>query len=507
MGSSEDTQKILILKYLAGFIGILLAFFISASCNLLTRMADPADSTRSAIEAQQTILAQTSTAMGRMTSQPIPATPTPPAGISPTVAPGDLTQTVSPLTTASTSETPLSAVQNPDERLMKSAKILLFEDMSASRHIRYVQEALDRAGYFYLDVGSAKGWFKSQLISSEEWDLIIAAAEARRDFGGEFFVYINNRVKHGSGAVIEYWDMDSAPEGQIKPLLDQCGIEFFSDWFEPELRVFYWLDPANPVLHEPNSIQSQLSNAPTLWNGDVGDMLAVADPDSGEAQLLAGTNPIWPNDHGTLVNCVDGRVIIQTFSSHEYARDDVVPLWQNYIYQTLKNHFAYVQRIPPTPAVTAVPESTDAVTPSGPTPGPAYLHDHPCGGIFSARLLDAPRFQQDLFEHHAAGTFLILRLQLANQTDYDFQIWDEDYYVEATLDGRSVVYPPHKAATGYLYIERPTNLYQDVITSGENWHTGLVFDVDPDAKDLVLVVKPGSEFDEQVCEARIPLTR
>ncbi len=73
---------------------------------------------------------------------------------------------------------------DPVDRQLKSARILLFENMSASGYIRIVKEALDRAGYFYLDVGSATGWFKTQLLSSVEWDLIIAAAEANREFGG-----------------------------------------------------------------------------------------------------------------------------------------------------------------------------------------------------------------------------------------------------------------------------------------------------------------------------------
>jgi hypothetical protein len=57
---------------------------------------------------------------------------------------------------------PVATEFTAEDRLLKSAKILLFEDMSASRYIRVVKEALDRDNYFYIDVGSAKGWFKSQ---------------------------------------------------------------------------------------------------------------------------------------------------------------------------------------------------------------------------------------------------------------------------------------------------------------------------------------------------------
>jgi len=37
---------------------------------------------------------------------------------------------------------------------------------------------------------------------------------------------------------------------------------------------------------------------------------------------------------------MEGRVIIQTFSDHDYHEDQIVALWENYIYNTLKAHFA-----------------------------------------------------------------------------------------------------------------------------------------------------------------------
>jgi hypothetical protein len=70
-----------------------------------------------------------------------------------------------------------------------------------------------------------------------------------------------------------------------------------------------------------------------------------------------------------------------------------------------------------------------------------------------------------------------------------------------------VVYSPHKAATGYLYIENSGNLSQDLFQPGATARTALAFDVDPHATDWVFVFKPGIKFNEQVCEARIPLTR
>lgn len=485
------------------FLWILVILFVFPACDLFSGSEDANQVTLAALEATQTGLAQaladlTRTAIeAQLTTSPSSLlTPTPTLG---TEAPTEkLVPTAIPITI------------EPDERLMKSAKILLFEDMSASKHIRYVKEALDRAGYFYLDVGSAKGWFKSQLLSDVEWDLVIAAAEARRIFGGEFFDYIDDKIVQGAGAIIEYYDVDAAPYGKIKPFLDRCGIEFQADWYEPELRVFFWLAPDHPIFNEPNEIPNTLRNVERLWMGDVGDLIKLkylSGQPAGDAVLLAGTNASWKTDHGTLVSCLGGRVILQTFGSHEYHHGDIVPLWQNYVYQALKSHFAVAQVSIPTPAVTVLPTEPQLPTPPVGTPGPAYGYEYSCGGLLTAQVLEAPLFQKDLFEHHAEGTFLIIRLELANQTSYPIFIWDQDYFIEADLDGRQVTYSPDKAATGFLYIENSGNLYQGMIEPVPPFKTNLAFDVDPNGKNWVLVVKPGSEFDEQVCEVRIPLYR
>ena len=474
------------------------------ACNLVNYLGDDRQQTQTAVSNLQTELYQTSEVLMNTETRAALATLGTP-----------IQETSSALSSAipgnGTSTPPVSTeIPQADERLLKSAKILLFEDMSASTHIRYVKEALDKGGYFYLDVGSATGWLKSQLNSSVEWDLVIAAAEARRDFGGEFFEYIDERVTRGAAAIVEYWDIDSAPNGIVMPFLDHCGVKFQSDWYDPDMRVFFWIDPGHPIFHQPNEIPYNLGNAESLWQGDIGDLLEIkfqGGQPTGDAILLAGTNPNWKTDHGTLISCMGGRVIIQTFGSHEYQYYNMVGLWQNYVYQVLKNHFAYTGGSVPTPASTAAPTLAVTSTSTGPTPGPAYLFEHACGEAFTVRLEDAPRFQKDLFEHHANGTFLILHIKLVNNTANPIQIWDEDYSIEGIVNQKLEVYPPHRAATGYLYIDSPTNLYQDLIQPGETWNTILAFDVDPAGQDWTFVLKPGSEFDQEVCEARIPLNK
>lgn len=480
----------------------ILALFVVASqaCNLTNR-AFELQATVSALNALQTSLAATSAVLG---TPPAVLLVPPTLIVAPTIQPTQSAAATAEPTEADVQSTPISG---SDDRLMKSARILLFEDMSASRQVRLVKEALDRTDYFYLDVGSAKGWFKNQLLSGQEWDLVIASGEAERDFGGEFFEYLDAHVASGGSAIIETWDLDSAPEGRARSLLDRCGLKVQSDWFEPELRVFYWTDASHTLFNRPNSLTDGLRNAPALWSGDVGDLLELDPASADRGQIVASTNPEWTSDHGLVVDCMDGRLILQTFRSHEYHHDDVVALWQNYIDYALRGHFEHTGQTAPPVAQTAAAAAPTAVINHSATPGPGYSFPFACGSVLTARLLQAPRLQADLFEHHAVGSYLILRLEVVNTGPNPIQIWDEDYSVNATLFDKPVSYSLNRPASGYLYIENPTELYQDLIEPGETWRTSLAFDVDPAASDWDFILRPGSEFNETACEVHISLTR
>jgi hypothetical protein len=494
-------------RWLASIL-IGLIVMVSLSCAGSGLSIAQLDATMVAVRVQQTYLADTSVAI-TLRAATLATTPAP---NKPTLAPPlstpqpAIAATAMPVAGLAT----VPAPAEPDERTMKSAKILLFENMSASRYTRIVKKALDDAGYFYVDVGSAQGWFKSELLASEDWDLVIASAERDVVFGGELLSFIDDRVAQGAGAIVESYSLGLAPLGKARSLLDRCGVNVQADWVTPDLPVFFWLVPDHPVFHQPNEIPGTLKNNAGLGPGDMGDLLAAQSVDGvvpTDTVMLAGTNPRWKDDHALLVSCVGGRVILQTFRSHDYNQDDMVDLWQNYIYQTLKNHFALTKNSPPTPAATVLPSSTDSAVLDSQTPGPEYILGHDCGGLMAARLLDAPLYQKDLFEHHASGEFVLLNLELINRSNFPIQIWANDYALEGTVGGQQVQVGIHKAATGYLYIQKHENLWQDLIQPGPPWHTQLAFDIDPAGKDWTLVVRPGSQFNEQVCEVRIPLVR
>jgi hypothetical protein len=491
------------------WIGLLALVMATLACSLISGSTGDREATRVAIQVQQTVLSHDQAiltqaamnALGGGLTPDAPATNPPPETQSPTDAADPLDGTPTP-----TVDPPIGEL---DERSLQSARILLFEDMSASGHIRLVKDALDQGDYFYLDVGSAKGWFKTQLASGQEWDLIIAAAEADRNFGGEYFQFIHERLEKGAAAIIEYRDLDSAPAGMSKPLLDDCGIEFQSDWFEPDLRVFYVLEPDDPIFNQPNRVLA-FRNAAQMWKGDVGDLVEIkygAGGPAGDARLLVGTNTAWKEDHGLLVNCLDGRLTLQLFASHEYRYEDIISLWSNYIYQALKNRFKVAPPPAPTPAITIAPTATPDPPPTEAPANPPVdpLGVYSCGGLLDARLTRPASYQVDLFEHHAYGTFMILRLEMINNSEYPIQVWDEDYALEGRVNDKPLSYPPDKPATGYLYIESGGKLYQDRIEPAVIWRTQLAFDIDIQGNDWELVIRPGAEFDEQVCEVRIPI--
>ena len=280
--------------------------------------------TRVAQEVQATLLVQQATQLAaqanQQSQQPVSTEAPPPAS----------------------TEQPVEVPAVNVEDQIKSAKILLFEDMAGTGELELIQEALDLGSFTYKDDGSAQGWLKDDLLSTTKWDLIIAASEYRAKIQGEFFVYLMEHINRGTAVIIEHWALDELSFGKVAPILAKCGVAFQRDWFFPldtipQLSVWP-LVADHPVFQEPNSGIS-LRNFNNFWfeDEDKGDLLKLTG--SGDATMLAGTIATSKSDHGTLVTCLKGRMIIQTFSTHEYNRSDITRLWQNYIHYTLNNHF------------------------------------------------------------------------------------------------------------------------------------------------------------------------
>jgi hypothetical protein len=218
------------------------------------------------------------------------------------------------------------------DALIQSARILVYENTTTE--VAWVEAALNEAGYSPVYVHDSLGRFEEELTSGESWDLIIVAAESHAAAAGGFWTSLKEHADQGAAVIVETWAIDLQGEGQIKPLLEACGAEFQADLERP--LPLAWYQPESEFFTSPNQVEP-LAETNRYWTFQAGDLMRTGG--TGDAVALAGTNPDAA-DSAVILNCYGGRMILQTFSNHDYPREQIAPLWQNYVYNTLKHHFA-----------------------------------------------------------------------------------------------------------------------------------------------------------------------
>lgn len=285
------------------------------------------DSTKAVLELQATAMALELT-QAALNNQP-QATPQPPVVIQQTVV---VQPTVPPPPVATVIQpTPTQDV----EARIKSAKILVYENTDERGIGMWIQDALDGMGLKYTQTGSYSGHFMEFLNSGIKYDLIIVGAEDKDKISGEFWDVINTRLARDKVALIaEVWYLQREANGPIAKILSGCGIKYRKA-FDLADSVYWW-ESTHPIFNEPNQVLP-LVHYNRYWANGSGDEIMIAG--SGDATMLAGLSS-KKSDEGTLAACYQGRVIIQTFSDHDYNQGNIISLWQNYIHYTLKNHFA-----------------------------------------------------------------------------------------------------------------------------------------------------------------------
>lgn len=230
-------------------------------------------------------------------------------------------------------EEPAAPAEIDYDEKIKNAKILVYEDTQDIG--MWVTDALDGMDVEYVHVGDAIGHFMTNLNSPIEWDLIIIASEDRSKIQGEFWDVINERmVKQDTAVIAEVWYLDFLGGGKISNFLSNCGVQYHKDYDLAE--SIYWLKPDHPLFAEPN-IAMPLIHYSRYWWTQAGDFVRLA-PGS-DAELLAGAFQKQKSDYGLITSCMEGRVVLQTFSNHDYHKDEIIDLWQNYITYTLKSRF------------------------------------------------------------------------------------------------------------------------------------------------------------------------
>jgi len=215
-----------------------------------------------------------------------------------------------------------------------SANILLYED--SGELSPWIGETLDAMGMHYTNVTpGAIGDLISQLTSNSDWDLIIISAESKDGGGLQGEVWspvISQALDNQAALIVDIWNLDQISNGKVAGLLSACGVEFQRD-LPKDLSIFN-LAPDHPVFNEPNDNISLL-NYSNYWIRQAGDMIRLT-PDS-KAIMLAGLNESLSDKNGVIATCLDGRMIIQTFSNHDYNEDTIKDLWENYINYVLSN--------------------------------------------------------------------------------------------------------------------------------------------------------------------------
>jgi hypothetical protein len=331
----EKVKKSIILV----FSGLLIAILIG-SCSL-PGMTDPSlEATKMALAVMQTSMALE---QAQGAQNPIEETQPPAAQPTYTPYPTFTSQAVEQTEEPATEEV---VPAQSFEDWMDGANILLYDAMYGRGDTNVIENAIDGLGLSgnTTNVGTNIGDFLSEMNSAVTWDLIIVGSEFRSQVQGEIFDALANEIDRGSSVVLETWYIDQVFNGRIQPVMQRCGITFHQDWWRDnnaDLNSFliYILEPDAQLFSQPNTI-GMLIPYDIRWIDDVGD--TVKKISGSDAVLMAGRLRNEHNSYGLLTECMGGRMVWQTFSTHDYKDQDMINLWQNYIYNTLEARFEYI---------------------------------------------------------------------------------------------------------------------------------------------------------------------
>jgi hypothetical protein len=327
----------------AAFVFMIAALLLQAACvPFLGRGSDDSQATIAALQA--TINAPTATPVPTNTAQPTP--------VPPTVAPP--TQAPPPTVAAQPAQPTAGAVQGPQapaniEELITNSNVLLYEDVAGYPDVfRYVAAAMERLGFRrgdnYVDVGDAQGRLLTGMETGtapngKPWDLVIIASEVRDAIQGDYFQAIESLLSSSDTKVIlEHYYLDDIHLGAAKPLLLRCGVDV-REWNYGAINDLdlFIQDGNHPSVSELVKITGfRKSDTWAAYGDDVGDLMYLTG--TGDAKFILGTRSPVSDDrqYGALVECIDGNLILQTTSTHNYLDESMVSLWANNIHYLLR---------------------------------------------------------------------------------------------------------------------------------------------------------------------------
>ncbi len=278
----------------------------------------------------------------------------------PVVAP-TFTQTPAPTNTVGPSPTPTPIPPTPTPRVsiemqnrIKNAKVLILEDIACDETlIPRINDAVELVGMnpaLVHNYNCATGDFVEKLKEGEDWDLIIVATEQRTEARLDIWEPLYEYAMNGTAIIIEAWYLEEIQGGSIAPLLEECGVRVHADWhrkIEDEAYTYVIYDVAannHEIFNRPARVTVPMIPR-FYWTDDVGDLIEIL-PDAYGAAIIGGLHKSHSTYYGLITECLDKRMILQTFSTHNYKKFDTISLWENYIFNTLLAHFNYLDMQP-----------------------------------------------------------------------------------------------------------------------------------------------------------------
>jgi hypothetical protein len=227
---------------------------------------------------------------------------------------------------------------------INSANILIYEDTAGySNYEPIASKAVTEIGANFVYVGDAIGTFMQKMESNTKWDLIIVASEFKNSIQGNYWTMIQQHMNNDPSAlIIEIFYLNKIFPYEIKPFMEQCGLEYQADWsrssgFNPIDYEMFWVEPDSPIFNSPYVLDRFRFSSGAASIGNVGDFVKLTG--GSDAKILASRKDGHTTDYGLISSCLNGTVILQTFRTHDYPSDEMFLLWQNYIKYALTNHF------------------------------------------------------------------------------------------------------------------------------------------------------------------------